>query len=519
MCKEMCRKESLFQGMNQIVQSLLEILQAKLAAQKAVKRTLKLIDCNNTRIWASRMLYGVSQLRQRLLFILKSSGYSFAHNLDSWGIEFNGSINIDERFCLNDRKFTESKTVILLMVVYAKCEQFKYFEMTFEPPGWPEYCSTILGVEVQKNLLRLDTAQIKWPSEILDEISCKYSYPQWIAEAIIASTESDEDALQLAEAFNHPGPITLRVNSHKTSREELMSLLQLTPNITCYESKISSVGVKLMHSMEINNSEYYKLGYFDVMDEGSQLISIAALDNHFEGSHDIDEFIVVDYCAGRGGKSLHLYDMMRSGVLVCHDVDKTALDICRQRFKKYGTKQGVSVKFVVSNSTQFCGGRGGDVDVIERPSQSINGDSDEMSLYRNKASVVLVDAPCSSLGTTRRGPSTRWETCPTVIATMPAIQKKILAEATKLVKLRGVMVYSTCTFNKSENEDVCNWFDTNYSDSFSGNQNHDEEKVLLQKCSDGMEKFSSSKSSSLGCIWTHLSDTDTFFACKWKRVS
>ena len=86
----LCRKESLFQGINQIGQSLLEILQAKLAAQKAVKRTLKLIDCNNTRIWASRMLYGVSQLRQRLLFILKSSGYSFAHNLDSWGIEFNG---------------------------------------------------------------------------------------------------------------------------------------------------------------------------------------------------------------------------------------------------------------------------------------------------------------------------------------------------------------------------------------------------------------------------------------------
>ena len=505
--------------MDLIVRSLLDILHAKLAAQKAVNRTLKLIDCNNTRIWASRMLYGVSQLRQRLLFILKNSGYAFAHNLDSWGTEFKTSINIDQHFCFNDKKYTKIETVILFMVVYANCEQFKYFETIFEPPEWPEYCSTILGVEVYKNLLRLDTALIKWPRGILDEISFKFSYPQWVAEEIIASTESYDDAIQLAEAFNHPGPITLRVNRHKTSREELMSLLQQTPKLSCHESKISSVGVKLMHSMEINNNEYYKQGYFDVMDEGSQLISIAALDNHIEASHDIAEFIVVDYCAGRGGKSLHLYDMMRPGVLVCHDVDKNALDKCRQRFKKYGTKQGISVKFVVSNSLQFCGGRGGDVDVIERPSQPINGDNEEMSFYRSKASVVLIDAPCSSLGTIRRGPSTRWETCPTVKETMPVIQKKILAEAAKLVKLGGVMVYSTCTFSKSENEDVCNWFDTEYANSFSGKQYRDEGKLWFQKCSEGMENFSSSKSSSRGCIWTHLSDTDTFFASKWKRVS
>ena len=426
-------------------------------AELVVKQTMKTQGLvNDDRIWLSRSLYGISSLRSRL-----------------------------EYKCHKQIWFKDLEIELRLLVmafVYTNCEQQLYLGDEISILGFNDFVALKLGQTKFNELQASQDVEIEWPTVDLDLICFKYSYPNWLGRLILDSSKDLMEAQALANSFNYPGPITIRTNTNKQSRLNLMSMFQFETKPT----KLSDVGLIFNKRQEINNNEFYKLGFFEVQDEGSQLISI---------STEAKNGIVIDYCCGRGGKALHLLDMMDSGTLYLHDVDLKCLKQAQKRVSKV-MKPGVMVKYACSNTDYLYGGRGGDT--FPSTINDLNSDSTIISGDLNiEADVVLVDSPCSSLGTLRRGPNVRWETTPGSISIYPQLQKDILAQAQKLVKVGGILVYATCTFNRQECGDVKDWFESEFK--------------MFTPSKLGLFDESSIQ------LMPHIHGTDAFYICKWNR--
>ena len=441
-----------------IIDALDQVLNSKLSAERMVKRTLRSQKLDNQgRIWVGRIIYGTLLLQRRIQYLCQCKF--------PWYIELD----------------CKSK-LIVMAAMYDMLEQPKYFEKVVEMSGWKEFVFDTLG----KSNFDMLSAEfvVEWPSNELELVCSKYSYPNWLGEMIIDSRPTFEDAIKLAESFNSPGPITLRVNSSMQSRTELQRKL----DFDTIPTKYSKVGLTAVMKPEINNNQFYKNGCFEVQDEGSQLIAIAT---------EATSGIVVDYCCGRGGKALHLLDMMQHGTLILHDVDERVLKQAQRRIHKVGIKPNVHVEYVCkSGESLLYGGRGGDTSQTRIDNDTITSiKSGELDC---DADIVLVDAPCSSLGTLRRGPNVRWETKQEDVHIYPQLQRKILLDAQKLVKQGGTLVYATCTFNKSECKEVKDWFEKEFTEFEPAKLGFSNECSIQ--------------------LMPHLHGTDAFFICKWKRI-
>ncbi|KAJ3264782.1 hypothetical protein HDU77_007631 [Chytriomyces hyalinus] len=470
-----------------LVEALSKLLRedASETAERALRRALREAGPgigNIERKTIARWLFGTSSLRARISFVLDS---------------LSGPIDARD-------------TVIAFVTVYVLMEQDKYFTDPLLAKEWLVYAADTIPdtlTAIQRACANPPTATIPWPSihDPIQHVAICYSYPTWLASLMVQSCSNPEEdnsqvqaaAFKLANAFNHPGPPTFRGNLAKCiSRENLIESLR-TVNIHCIPSRFSNAGVHVPGDVkpEIRNNPFNKDGSFDVQDEGSQLISIAT------GARA--GMRVVDLCCGRGGKALHLLDMMKTtpsamgdgsdgGILVCHDVDAATLRQAKQRLDKF-LPHNIQVITVFSShsepqaSLSLTGGRGGDVSFpsasastepkphstspIQIDDASINYipiDIQQVlaAMGGHMADIVLVDAPCSSLGTLRRGPNVRWEMAPESLCIFPPLQKAILASATRLVQLSGTLVYATCTFNKAECGDIQAWFDQTYGHAF-----------------------------------------------------
>ncbi|ORY47355.1 S-adenosyl-L-methionine-dependent methyltransferase [Rhizoclosmatium globosum] len=330
--------------------------------------------------------------------------------------------------------------------------------------------------------LKFDVASCVWPSE-------RTFLPTWLSETIIASfpTTIEQDAF--ADALNHPPAPVFRANLFKTTR------LRVTG-----QSK-----------PEIRNNPFNKDGCFEVQDEGSQCQS---------------GMVVIDLCCGRGGKALHLLDLMR-GILVCHDVDPKTLMQAKTRIEKQNTHStGLQIMYICSNSEVVNGGRGGDMS--SSSTGTYTGTTTESLASLNipdilaatngaLADVVLVDAPCSSLGTLRRGPNVRWEIDPTSLSIFPPLQKSILQQAIQLVKPGGALVYATCTFNHAECSEVTNWFNQEYGESFSPGYLYDVfGEELTSALLPGLPNEETKTVSSIRLL-PNIHGTDAFYISRWIR--
>jgi 16S rRNA (cytosine967-C5)-methyltransferase len=226
------------------------------------------------------------------------------------------------------------------------------------------------------------------------------------------------------------------------------------------DTKYSCDGVRVIspEKPKIRGTDAYDQGYYEVQDEGSQLICLSF--ETFPGMK------IVDLCCGRGGKALHLASLLQSGNLVCHDIDLKKLNEAKLRISRPGIcSSDLNINFICSESKNVLGGRGGDIsmhsaDEIDESDINVSGIID---LLNGHADVVLVDAPCSSLGTLRRGPNVRWEAdIDQLLDLYPRMQKQILSQAVSLVKPGGSLIYATCTFSREECKDICEWFQNSY---------------------------------------------------------
>lgn len=248
--------------------------------------------------------------------------------------------------------------------------------------------------------------------------------PDWLWERL-SEQYGEQEALTLARSLHLSAPLDLRVNAVKATREEVLEQFA-KDRIEAVPTPLSPYGVRLQSKITLNRQPMFMDGKIEVQDEGSQLLAQLVAPRRGE--------MVADFCAGAGGKSLALGALMRNtGRLYAFDVSEKRLHNLGQRLKRSG----------LSNLHS-------QVIVNERDAK--------LKRLAGKFDRVLVDAPCSGLGTLRRNPDLKWRQTPQDIDELTAKQTAILQSAAKLVKPGGRLVYATCSLLREENEAIVEAF-------------------------------------------------------------
>lgn len=265
------------------------------------------------------------------------------------------------------------------------------------------------------------------PSVILPEgskrIAVEYSLPEFIV-AQWCERFGEAETIALCAALNRQAPTVVRVNTLKASREECRQRLA-TEGIASEPTTLSPFGLVLAKRITVSALESFRAGWFELQDEGSQLLSLLVDPQPGE--------TVVDACAGGGGKTLHLAALMHNrGTLFAFDVDASRLRNVAPRLVRAGVR-----------NTVVCD-----------PEKEHN----RLTALRGKAHAVLLDAPCSGTGTLRRNPGAKLFVDRGYVARMVKTQQSVLATYAPLVRKGGRLVYSTCSLLQEENEQVIRTF-------------------------------------------------------------
>jgi 16S rRNA (cytosine967-C5)-methyltransferase len=311
-------------------------------------------------------------------------------------------------------------------------------------------------------------------TEGLDREALRRSHPTWLLERMVADL-GEAEAFAVADAFNRRAPLTVRVNSVRTDRDTLAARLA-KEGITTRPTPLSAAGLVLETRVNAFGLDAFREGQFEVMDEGSQLVG--------EVVAPPPRGRVVDACAGAGGKTLALAALLGGqGRVLALDVAGKKLEELRRRARRAGLSS-VMARAVES-------GRG-------LPPDARPGSWDR----------VLVDAPCSGIGTLRRNPEARWRLTPREVDTFPARQLGLMVDYAPLVAQGGRLIYATCTVLASENERVVERFLAE----------RPEFEVMTLK-----EIFGKERAATIGDgislrLYPHRHDTDGFFATVLRRV-
>ena len=288
----------------------------------------------------------------------------------------------------------------------------------------PEQAARRLGVPAQVLARALDRADARIAAipDPLERLAVRESIPRWIAERFVAEL-GEEGAAALGHAMNRRAPLTLRANTLRGARDALRERLA-EEGVAATPTRLSPWGLVLDGHANAFALAAFREGRFEIQDEGSQLIALAV------GARPGET--VVDACAGAGGKALALAAEMRGkGSLVALDVDAERLAEARRRARRAGV-HNLRVRLLPE---------GGEV----------NGVLQDLA---GRCQRVLIDAPCSGLGTLRRKPDARWRLTPDAPARFAALQRELAARFAPLVAPGGRLVYATCSIGRTENAEV-----------------------------------------------------------------
>jgi 16S rRNA (cytosine967-C5)-methyltransferase len=305
-------------------------------------------------------------------------------------------------------------------------------------------------------------------------LAVRASMPDWLAELLSAQYGNDE-TLALADALNRPAPVDLRVNTLKIKPEELRQTLT-AQDFPCDRTPYSPVGLRLRERASVFRTEAFQQGLFEVQDEGSQLLSLLLEPRRGE--------MVVDFCAGAGGKTLHLGALMaNTGTLYAFDVSPKRLDRLTPRLRRAGLSNVRPVAIAHERDAR-----------VQR-------------LY-GKIDRVLVDAPCSGTGTLRRNPDIKWRSI--ALPALVETQQRILAAAAALVKPGGRLVYATCSLLREESDAVVDAFRAAHSEFAVAPAGEilARRHVALEQAADGSLR-----------LLPHKHGTDGFYAAVLQRAT
>jgi len=308
----------------------------------------------------------------------------------------------------------------------------------------------------------------------LERFSIEASLPAFAAQKL--RDEVGDEAEAAAAAMNQRGPLCARVNTIRTTRDELEKALakedvQTTPTL------LSPFGLILETRTNVYALEAFKKGLFEVQDEGSQLLGMLV---------DAPPKKVADACAGAGGKTLQMAAQMKNrGELFALDVDERRLEELRERTRRADV-HNVRVKPI------------GTDDAALAPLEALLAQCDR----------VLVDAPCSGSGTFRRKPDARYRLTEASLAEHVEKQQLLLERFQALVKPGGLLVYGTCSFFRDENEAVIEHFLSKHPEFALVPAERSLGKELAEKtCRNGFLR-----------LFPHRHGTDAFFGAILQRA-
>ncbi len=299
------------------------------------------------------------------------------------------------------------------------------------PDGAPRhqllaYLARIAGVSIRELASATHPNEQSWLAKIKAEpleglsLPVRAELPDWVAERL-SRHYSEPELLAIARGLNEPAPMDLRVNTLRADREAVQRELAAS-GIEAGFTPYSPAGLRIKGRPSINRHPLFLSGAIEVQDEGSQLLCHLVAPRR----HDL----IVDFCAGAGGKSLMLGALMHSqGRIYAFDVSAARLNRLKPRLKRSG----------LSNLFPHTISKENDIRVKR---------------LQGKIDRVLVDAPCSGLGTLRRNPDLKWRQSPQSVEELRRKQVAILRSAAKLLKPGGRLVYATCSLLAEENEDI-----------------------------------------------------------------
>lgn len=308
----------------------------------------------------------------------------------------------------------------------------------------------------------------------------RHNLPQWLSTRI--KEQMEEVAFwQFIDSIDQSAPLDLRVNALKYKRDEARRLLR-EAGIIAEPTPYSPWGLRVQGKPALNKVPLFLDGGVEVQDEGSQLLALLTGARRGE--------MVIDFCAGAGGKTLALGAMMRNtGRLYAWDVSAHRLDALKPRLARSG----------LSNV---------------HPAALSNERDPRVKRLHGKANRVLIDAPCSGLGTLRRNPDLKWRQSPQSVEELTHKQAAILEAASKLLKPGGTLVYATCSLLPQENEQMAAQF----------SQAHTEfEPLSVAQAleTQGVKGAQTLVQAGEGCdylrLWPYVHATDGFFAALWQR--
>ncbi|MBQ3472260.1 MAG: 16S rRNA (cytosine(967)-C(5))-methyltransferase RsmB [Clostridia bacterium] len=360
---------------------------------------------------------------------------------------------IQKRSKLKLKKISKYILIILRMGIY----QLKFMDKI------PESAAVNDSVKLAKRyghgasagfvngvLRNAEKTEIEYHADKTEYLSVKYSFPKEICQKWINDFGYDFTE-EMFKAFSEPSCLTLRPNTLKTTSDELLvKLSEKGVKAAIADGYITAEGFDIAHD------ELYKTGFYTVQDAAAMTASRVLAPNAGD--------TVIDMCAAPGGKTTHMAEIMQNkGKIYAFDVHEHKIDLIRKNAERLG------------------------ITIIEAQI----GDGQQYNKeFAETADKILCDVPCSGLGIIRRKPEIKYNREDT--SELPEIQRAILDNAAKYLKPGGEIVYSTCTIEKEENEQVTGGF---------LRDNPDFEKLT--------EKT----------FYPHIDHTDGFYICKMKRNS
>ncbi|MDR1968680.1 MAG: RsmB/NOP family class I SAM-dependent RNA methyltransferase [Burkholderiaceae bacterium] len=312
---------------------------------------------------------------------------------------------------------------------------------------------------------------------------CRHNLPSWLAERLQAQLGGEFDAL--AAALLESAPLDLRVNTMLAKRELAAQELKAA-GIDSVSTPYSPWGLRIDGKPALNRFDVFTRGAVEVQDEGSQLLALLLHAQRGE--------MAADFCAGAGGKTLAIGAAMRNtGRLYAFDVSAHRLDALKPRLARSG----------LSNV---------------HPALIAHERDERIKRLAGKLDRVLVDAPCSGLGTLRRNPDLKWRQTPAAVQELAQKQAAILSSAARLLKPGGRLVYATCSLLPDENEAVAQAFSAAHAEFAPL---HVADVLQALKVPDAAT-LCSPASGDAPCgqylrLWPQRHRTDGFFAAVWQR--
>ena len=330
--------------------------------------------------------------------------------------------------------------------------------------------------EQEKNWL--DQCDAINPADLMERH--RHNLPEWLVQPL--KDQLGDEFWPLADSMAQNAPLDLRVNVLKEKRADVQKELARAA-IKSVATPYSPWGLRIEGKPALTKLDAFTRGAIEVQDEGSQLLALLLDAKRGE--------MVVDFCAGAGGKTLAIGATMRStGRLYAVDVSAHRLDALKPRMARSG----------LSNI---------------HPAAIAHERDERIKRLAGKIDRVLVDAPCSGLGTLRRNPDLKWRQSAKAVQELVVKQAAILDSAARLLKPGGRLVYATCSILPQENEAIAEAFTAAHPDFVP----LDAGEVLGQLKVEQAASLCSGGETGTAYLrmWPHRHQTDGFFAAVWTR--